>query len=208
MKKFIVCVFVAALVAQAWSTFSWMKLSWHMMDARQFSNDAAVAEVLNNELNGSGFYSIPNMDPDVHDSEEKMADWNAKAAEGPFAFISVRADGVEPGMGKPMAIGFVLNLVVAAMLFWLVSQSSITCPIGRTVFIATAATVGALYVHIANWNWWHFPTIYSVAGFVDMFVTWALAGFVMVKVGDSLSDNKAVAKKSTKKKAKKRSKKK
>ena len=202
MKKLILCVFAAALVAQGWGAFSWMKLSWHMLDSKQFISDTNVAQVLNTELQGSGLYTIPNMDPTMHGDDAKMAEWDEKARKGPFAFISVRADGIEPGMVKPMAIDFVLNLVLAGILFWLVGKTAITCPIGRTVFIATAATVGAIYVHLANWNWWHFPITYSVVGIVDLFITWALAGFVMVKLSDRLSAKKST-KKSTKKRAKK-----
>ena len=190
MKKLVVCAFAAALVAQVWGMVSWMGLSWHMLDFKQFSNGDNVAEVLRTELQGSGLYTIPDMDPTSYENEEKMAEWDAKAAEGPFAFISVRADGIQPGMGKPMAIGFALNLLLASILFWLVSKSSITCPIGRTFFIATAATVGAIYVHVANWNWWHFPVAYTVVGIVDLFITWALAGFVMVKLNDWLDSKK------------------
>jgi len=186
MKKLIWCAIVAAVVAQVWGMVSWMVLPWHMLDFKQFKDDTHVAEVLRAELQGSGLYTLPNMDPTIHENEAAMVKWKNKARKGPFAFLSVKADGVEPGMGLPMAIGFFLNLVMAGILFWLVSNNAITCPKGRTIFIAVAGSVGALYTHLSNWNWWHFPINYCVVGVIDVFVTWTLAGFAMVKLADWL----------------------
>ncbi len=187
MKKLVFCALAAAVVAQIWGMISWMVLPWHNLDFRQFANDSSIAEVLNVEQQGSGIYLIPNMDPKMHDKPGAMAEWNDKARRGPFAFISLRAEGIEPGMAVPMGIGFVLNFLIAAILFWLVGNSSISCPKGRTIFIAVAGSVGSLYPHISNWSWWHFPAIYCFVGVIDLFVTWALAGFVMVKLYDKLS---------------------
>lgn len=190
MKKLILCALLAAIVAQLWGMISWMVLPWHMTDFKQFKNDALVAEVMRSELQGSGLYTLPNMDPTVHQNEAAMAEWNDKARKGPFAFISVRADGVEPGMALPMAIGFLLNFIIATILFWLVGKTSITCPKRRTVFIAVAGSVGALYPHISNWSWWAFPLTYCAVGVIDLFITWALAGFAMVALSRYLDNRK------------------
>ncbi len=180
-------------MAQIWGMISWMVLPWHNLDFKQFSSDTAVSEVLKTELNGSGLYTLPNMDPTVYENEQALAEWNQKARKGPFAFMSVRAGGVDPGMGVPMAIGFFLNFAIAGILFWLVTNSSIVGPIGRTVFVAIAGSVGSLYPHISNWNWWHFPATYCIVGVVDLYVTWALAGFVMIKLADKLGTKKAAS---------------
>ena len=184
MKKLLICALVAAVVAQAWGMVSWMVLPWHNLDFQRFKNESRVMEVFRAEVQGSGLYTLPNMDPKMHEDPATMEAFHTKVQQGPYAFMTVRPEGVNPQMGKLMAMGFLLNVVMAALLFWLVSNSSITCPIGRTVFIAVAATVGALFVHFSNWNWWYFPPTYSIVGVVDLFITWGLAGFVMVKLSD------------------------
>lgn len=192
MKKLILCALAAAVVVQIWGTISWMILPWHELDFRQFSNDENIATVLRNELQGSGLYTIPNMDPSVHENEAAMTEWNNKARQGPFAFISVRAEGIAPGMGLPMSLGFLLNVIIGGLLLWLVRNTSITSLKGRTIFIAVAGTLGGLYVHFSNLIWWHFPFLYSLVGVVDMFITWGLAGFAIVKISDWLDAKKAV----------------
>lgn len=187
MKKLILCSLAGAIMAQIWGMISWMVLPWHNLDFKQFQNDEVVAEVFRQQLQGSGLYTIPNMDPEVHESEASAKAWQDRASKGPFVFISARPSGIPAGMGIPMAIGFLLNLFMAAILYWLLTQSSITCPYGRSIFVALAGGVGAIYPHMSNWNWWHFPLIYCLVGVIDLFITWGLAGFVMVKLSDKLS---------------------
>ncbi len=191
MKKLIACTLAAAVVAQIWGMFSWMALSWHMTDFKQFSNDENVTTVLRAELQGSGLYTLPNMDMTVYEDEAALAAWNNRARQGPFAFISVRADGIDTGKTKPMIIGFLLNLATALILFWLLANCSINSTGGRTLFIAIAGSVGALSPHLSSWNWWHFPITYCVIGVIDLLIAWALAGFVMVKLSDRLGSEKA-----------------
>lgn len=186
MKKLILCSLLGAVIAQAWGFFSWAILPWHMLDFKQFKNGDNVAAVMKAEAQGSGLYTLPNMDDSVHSDEQAMAEWNAKASAGPFAFISLQADGVNPGMGPALAVGFLINIATAAVLFWLLMNSSLSTPVMRTLFIATAGSIGALYPHLSNWNWWHFPFSYCAVGVIDLFLTWALAGFAMVKLSDRL----------------------
>ena len=186
MKKFILCVLAGAIVAQIWGMISWMALPWHMLDFKQFSDDDRVIEVFQTELQGSGLYTLPNMDMAQYESEAAMAEWNEKVSRGPFAFISVRADGIKPGMGIPMLIGFILNAVITAILFCLLRHCSISSTKGRIAFVATAGTVGALYPHIAHWNWWKFPLGYTMVGIIDLLITWTLVAIAIVLLSNWL----------------------
>ena len=182
MKNLILCSLAAAITAQFWGTISWMVLGWHNADFKQFSNDSQVAEVFKNELQGSGLYTIPNLDPQMHQDKEAMAEWDRKAQAGPFAFISVRAEGITPGMGTPMAIGFFLNLFIAAVLHWALINCKIEGLWGRSFFLAVVGSLGSAYPHISNWSWWNFPVTYCFVGVIDLFITWFLAGLVITKL--------------------------
>lgn len=182
MKKCVMGVVAAAVVAQIWGMISWMALPWHNMDFKQFKNEAAVADVIRAEIQGSGLYTLPNMDESIHGDEAKMAEWNERARRGPFAFMTVKADGIAPGMGLPITIGFLLNIAIALVLYWLLGKTTAQSIMEKTLFLAVCGALGSLYPHISNWNWWHFPLTYGIVGVVDLFITWALAGFVMVKI--------------------------
>lgn len=175
-----------AVIAQIWGMLSWMVLPWHNMDMRQFKNGDAVLETIKREQVDSGIYMVPNWDPKIHEDPALMKEWERKASAGPFVFMSVREKGIPPGMGPMMAIGFALNIIIAAILLWLLSQTSIESLKKRAFFISVAGGVGGLYPVIANWNWWHFPAIYTISGAVDLFLTWFLAGLAMAIVMEKM----------------------
>ncbi|MBL4889660.1 MAG: hypothetical protein JKX97_06535 [Candidatus Lindowbacteria bacterium] len=56
---------------------------------------------------------------------------------------------------------------------------------------AIGGSLGSVFPHISNWNWWHFPITYCLVGIIELFITWALAGFVMVKIMDKF-DGKTI----------------
>ena len=116
-----------------------------------------------------------------------MKEWNEKARRGPLAFISVKAEGIEPGMARPMAMGFLLNIVIAAILSLLVRRSTCNTILHQALFIGLCGSVGALYPHISNLLWWHFPVSYTLVGVFDLWITWTLAGFGMAALSRKLS---------------------
>lgn len=182
MKKMIMAAVAGAIVAQIWSMLSWMVLPWHNIDIKAFKSDVAVAEVLKSQAVGTGIYTIPNMDPANYESEGAMAEWDRRAKEGPFAFISLRPDGIKPGMGFQIGFSIVLNILAGLLVLWILGKTDITCPKGRAVMTSVIVTMGAFLAHSANWAWWHFPFMYSLVYVLDMIIMWLLAGFVMAKV--------------------------
>ena len=172
---------------------SWIALPWHFSDFQQFKNDTVVSEAIRSQSQDSGLYMVPNFDPKSHEDESKMEEFHAAMQTGPYAFMIVKPEGVSPSMGSMMAIGFLLNFITAFLLMWLVSSCSITNLTGRTIFVAVAGTVGALYPHVSNWNWWFFPAFYCAVGVIDLLITWSLAGYVMVKVSDKIAGSSSEA---------------
>ncbi len=191
MMRFLVSILLGAVVAQIWGTISWMVLPWHNVDMRPFENGETVRKVIKSQEAESGIYMIPNWDPKIHKDTDLMKEWQTKTSEGPFVFMSVRANGANPNMGPMMAIGFLLNIIIAAILFGLVSKTNIETKINRAIFISIAGGVGGLFPIISHWNWWHFPAMYTISGAADLFITWLLAGFVMVLIMDKMAKGRA-----------------
>ena len=111
-----------------------------------------------------------------------MQMWYDKARQGPYAFMVVRADGINPGMAFPMAIGFLLNALVAGLLMAMLGYTNLKNLKSQTLFIGMGGTVGSLIPNISHWIWWHFPASYTIVNVVDTFLTWTLAGLVMAKL--------------------------
>jgi hypothetical protein len=51
--------------------------------------------------------------------------------------------------------------------------------LGRAFFVAALSLFGWLDIHISYWNWYGFPTDYTLATLVDALVGYLLAGLVL-----------------------------
>jgi hypothetical protein len=189
MKKIIACGLVGALVAQIWGTISWVALPWHMGDFKEFTNPEPVAASIVAQAPESGLYTLPNMDPTVHEDPEKMDAWNALLKKGPFAFMTIKVEGADPGMGKAMAYGFGFNILISILILWVFSKSvyfTSGSMLASASFMGIVGMLGSIYPHMSNWNWWHFPISYCLVGVVDLFITWFLAGLAIKKLSSKL----------------------
>ena len=181
-KKSVITVIVGTIVAFVWTNISWMGLGWHMNDFKTFKSDIAVMDVIREQAQGSGLYTLPNMDPTIHKTEGGTEKWSAMARKGPFAFISTKVDGIPPGITKLMVIGFFINMLVAAILYGLLCQTKLEKDKQKVLFLAVAAVAGSLIPYLVNWYWWQFPFSAMAINVVDTFITWGIAGTAMVQI--------------------------
>ena len=187
MKKLVLVALAGAVVAHLWGMLSWMALPWHYSDFKQFSNDRVVADALTTEASEKGLYLLPNFGPEVHKEGPEQELFHTFMKEGPYAYMVVVPEGVEPNMAVMAGCGFLLNLFFAFMLYWLLSQTKITDDKNRILFIAIAGTLGAIHPLISYTNWWFFPIGTAIVGILDYAIMWGLAGTVMVKLNNKLS---------------------
>lgn len=188
MKKIILPALVGAVVAFIWGMLSWMALPWHHNNFSGLTDEASVATVVKSNAPKEGIYFLPYMAPTDHGNAEKEAVWTEKATTGPFSFMVVVPNGITHKMGQMMLTQFLLVFIVAFLLTWLLSHTTVTCNKKKALLTAAAALTGALIAHGSHWNWWHFPTTYTVINIADMGIQWFLAGFAMAKVSGKMSD--------------------
>lgn len=171
---------VGAVIVMAWSTASWMFLPWHNMDMKGFKeNGEVITEAIKREAPESGLYVLPNMSSDMHQSTEKQVEWAKKAKEGPYVFMSVKAEGMPWDMHLSMVGQFIIVLIVAFGAAWLVSKSAVSGVLRRATFIATVVTLGVVLTELCHWNWWGFPIRSAGINIADTLIGWFLAGMLM-----------------------------
>jgi hypothetical protein len=130
----------------------------------------------------SGIYTIPNSGPDLYKDKEKYSTWEAQAKEGPYAFITVRANGLAWDMKTSLGIMFAMQFILAIVAGWLICNSKFQSAYGRAFFVAIAMTAGVTISSIGGWNWSGFPLVPMLVCMADAFIGWFLAGLVMGKV--------------------------
>lgn len=110
-------VVVAAVAVFIASSLVHMVLKWHNSDYRPLANEDEVRAAIRAGNAGPGLYVLPHCADMKQMREEPML---SKFRDGPVALLTVRPAGM-PSMGKPLALWFGFNLLVActgACLAW------------------------------------------------------------------------------------------
>jgi hypothetical protein len=175
-KKLILGGLLGGAVLWVWGWVSWMAVPWHMMVLERFTDEDAVAAAVSANIHGKGIYVYPGHDPSG--DEAAMME---KMERGPIFFAAVDDQGFT-GMGKPMAVGFLLQVLAALLVTWVVLKTHGLTYWGKVCFVAVLALTAGVVSHLSYWNWMGFGTSYTLVMVADLVVSGVLAGLVIAKV--------------------------
>ena len=177
---------VGALVAFAWSFFSWVILPWHESTVRKFENEEYVSWALKENTNKHAIYIYPFCEEKEGMSKaEKKASWKdyqEKVEQGPYVFASVAPKGIKYNMFLNQAQMIIALLIAAGIISFLMLKSHFTSYFGKVFFVTLIAITAGILVEVVNWIWWQFPTHFSVVNMIDLVLTWFIAGLAMAPV--------------------------
>lgn len=161
---------VGGLVIFLWFTASWTIFPWNMNALHSFKDEKAVAQMMIDNAPESGVYVLPY----VKDPSQP------RAVEKPFAFVSIKTQGVDviKDMPKQMGLQLAVSLALGAILTCLLKKLSTGCPVAFSMKMGLFA---ALAHHAPNLIWWHYPLPFSLIGMADDFIAITLAGLVVSK---------------------------
>jgi len=124
-------------------------------------------------------FLLPSVDPAKMGDKAVMATYSAKAKSSPYAFLVYMPQGDDlSDMSGQLPRQWASDTLSALMLAIVMSLAafSFTTRLG----IALAASVFAwLSTMIPYWNWYRFPTNFTLAALVEQVIGWLLAGAVM-----------------------------
>ena len=126
-------IVLSAVLVFAASSLIHMVFKWHNSDYRKLANEDEVRAAVRSGNPTPGQYMFPHcIDP----KEMKKPEVLQKLREGPNGMLMLMRPG-EPNMGRPLALWFLLSLIVATIAGYLASR---TVPFGAS-FLAVARVV-------------------------------------------------------------------
>ena len=172
MRSIVLAALLGAVVMFLWGWLSWAVLPWQMAVSNRFADEAAMQQAL--KMNGpkTGVYYLPFESADERPGE-------------PAAFVNLRPDGWGMSIARTMIVGLIGLFVAALLVLWLLGRARIPTYGGRVGFIALAGLAIAFYGNFVYWNWYGFPTSYTIVQMLDALIGWALAGLVMARFAGS-----------------------
>lgn len=181
MRKKAIAAVGAALTAFLWSAFSWMVLPWHGWDMlRMNGNGRAMAHALRATVLEHGIYTFP-VPPEPRD-EGAMNLWRDAMNQGPFAFMMIKPGSTEINMARHLFILFLTQLVVAAVLVWLLDQFKSKSQRARVGLVTAVFFVGSWLALTPYWNFWFFPARMIFINIFDLTLTGALMALAATEI--------------------------
>ena len=135
-------------------------------------NDAAVQQVLKESFPESGTYYIPSFD---NEPEQLAQMFEA----GPVGFVHINLEGrpqVDPAI---MVFGFLVNLVVCALLAALFRVTRAAEFRDFAITSVTAAAVAVVIIDLGDAAWWQTPLDWKLMQASYNFTALLIAGLVM-----------------------------
>ncbi len=173
MNRILTASLLGAIIVFFYDFASWSLLSWHT--PQSFTSNDEVAEVIQKNAPVHGIYMIP--------APTQTGETDAKAiTNGPFIYATVRPNKLTSSwsMLKPMALSFLLNLLLA----WIIAivmhkrstyQSRVLVGIVFGIFAGLSAS-------LPNAIWLELPALETIARLVDPIASWLLAALAMAAV--------------------------
>ena len=180
MQKLVKCGIAGGIVLFLWGMIAWTVLPWHQMHMLKFKDEARVARVIMENTPKSGIYLLPNMMDLPKDSQALMAARDAMR-QGPFMFASVSLEGKDPNMALPMFKGFILKIIAACLVTWLLMQTKLNYN-KRVGFVTMVGIVIGIMGTLPHTFWLGFPLGFSIACMFEIIFGWFFAGLVIAKL--------------------------
>jgi len=170
MKKQLIATIVGGLILFIWQFLSWAAIPIHASEYGYTPNQDKIMEFLNQNITEEGTYMLPGVPPGT---SQEQAEISMQANAGkPWASISYHKS-MNTNMGMNMFRGFVIDLVAAWLLIWLLMKFR-TLNIGTAVQSSIAVgIIGYLTIPYLNSIWFESN---SLEHLIDAIVQWGLVG--------------------------------
>ncbi len=166
-----------------WTSIAHMALPLGETGISEIPNEqSALAPLQQNIRDQSGLYLFPGLgvgpNPTREQRNEAMQHMAEKYATNPSGFLVYHPPGRQLTLAKLLAIEFATELLEAILAVWLLAQTRLVSFGSRVGLIFVVGIVAAIATNISYWNWYGFPTIYTVSYMFIQIVGFLCVGLV------------------------------
>jgi hypothetical protein len=160
MRIFIAGV-VGGIAMFVWTSLAHIALPLGQIGFSQIPNEKPVLNAMQDSIGShSGLYFFPWTDMK---SSDAMAQVEAKLKMNPSGLLIYHPPGVNGMTAQMLIVEFIKEVVVSLIAAFLLMQTVLATYAARAGFVALAGVAAGLTTNISYWNWYGFPTDYTVA---------------------------------------------
>ncbi|MGO9650062.1 MAG: hypothetical protein ACLPOO_18665 [Terriglobales bacterium] len=201
MKRVLLAGVLGGIAMFVWASIAHLALPLGRTGIKEIPNEQAVLSGMQAQLGGnSGLYAFPGMglgpNPTREEENAAMQQYEQKLAANPSGILIYHPPGAKALTPGQLVTEFLTEVAEALLLAWLLAQTSLATFASRMGFVTIAALMAAITTNIPYWNWYGFPSSYTIAYMSTQLIGYLLAGMVaaaILKTGTTASRTLAVA---------------
>jgi hypothetical protein len=186
-RKIILGGALGGLALFVWGMLSHTVLGLTDSSVKSLPDETAMVKVLQESLKVPALYLFPGagMDTAPPDQQEAaMKAWSEAYRRGPRGILIYEPTGGNPSMASLLLTQLGVNLVVCLIAAWVVGQGAPSVPKywNRVCLVSALGLLASVFVDVPYWNWYSFPTHYTLMAIVDRTVGMTVAGLVIARL--------------------------
>ena len=187
MKRIILAGLLGGIAMFIWSTIAHIALPLGEVGVKEIPNEAAILSSMSSTIGStSGLYLFPGtgLGPDATHQQKQaaMRDYGKKLAANPSGILIYHPPGQSALTARQLTTEFLTEVAEALLAAILLAQTRLTSFGSRLGFIAVLGLAAAITTNIPYWNWYGFPTNYTIAYMSIEFVDYLAAGLVVASL--------------------------
>jgi hypothetical protein len=182
MRRIALSGIVAGFAFFIWLSIVHLATPLGQVGVRAIPNEAEVVGSIQANIPNEGFYLFPGAVPPANataaEKKAVMAAAMEKMKTTPTGIMVVFPHGKAPLAPAQLVTELVNDIVQGLLLAWLLSQTTITTIGGKMRFALIVGVAASMLTNIAYWNWYGFPTYYTLSymfGEISGYVVMGLA---------------------------------
>jgi hypothetical protein len=172
---------VAGIVVFFWGAIAHMALPIGTMGVKSLPGEEKTLAAMKESIQEPGFFIFPGHDMSKPMSQSDMEAYAAKIKDGPSGILVFKPSGGE-AMSPRQLLTELGSSVVAAFIAGLILTQVKSGYIGRVLIVTGLGLFGFVSVLISYWNWYGFPTDFTIGAALDEVIGWFLAGLVLAAI--------------------------
>lgn len=146
-------------------------------------NEDSVLSMMRSSIPDSGLYVFPGADMSAQKDPAAQAAYMAKYKAGPTGILAYTKGGNDLAFGKLLANQFLLGLVAALLVSWILAITASATSYGsRVLIVFLAALFGGFVYTLPYWNWYGFPSAYILGEIGTWAVSWLVGGLAIAAI--------------------------
>lgn len=182
-KRVLLAGLLGGLAMYIWTAIAHLITPLGEAGIKEIPNEAAVLSAMRSSLGeSSGLYLFPGMGlgPDATSQQKQaaMQQYSEKLAANPSGILMYNPPGGQALAPRQFIAEFVKELIEALLAALLLAQARLGSYGARLGFVILVGVLSAIGTNISYWNWYGFPTTYTVAYMATQIVGFVCAGLV------------------------------